>query len=911
MLSPAPRSLWLGAAVAAALLATAQPAAAQRVGVSSAVNPATTGQPPGGTVKTLLVGENIVFNEHINTGSDGQTQLLFVDESAMSIGPNSDMTIDEFVYNPKTGTGTAALSATRGVFRYVGGKLSKGETPVTIKTPVATIGIRGGVFVMSLDPSGNLDVVFLYGNGLTITGLNGISQTITRPGFAVTVNGRGASPSSPTHAASGTLTSFITQLDGHNGGSGGATQVPTDSTVTNSGVTQTVSGNINASVQSAIQTQLGQTQTQNQTPTTNNVAQNNLNTTGSQSQPQIAAAAGGNTTPQTPPPPPPPTNTVPAVPPGGPLAGATTQVVTANRQSGFTTPLVPYSGGSVSNGVFIAPIGDDTLSVSLAQGTATLYTPSGNFTLNASPVVNSDGTFFYSGFSVANDPTKIAFGYGGLPAGAGAYTPSPNATVKAFQIQPDFALGSPVPFVPNQIGGQIPNRSVSPLYLAIPAGTGLSNGSFQGTKPAILQASLAIDGIGADQTSALVVATGNVIVTTGNPGQTTPQPVLTGAAEGSYRSNGTTPQTLINTSLLTGIDATGNSFYGNNNVEGFVVTPNGCCSSTDGSQIPQLATATNTATNAMTNYGFVQPALAVQAPAVASGPQTAQTLSGLVGGTMVGTVNGTSTPYAVIGGIAITTNPAAMQISSAIAGVDPFTSSQSGVSSFNYVYGFVPGQSGNMTNQGYINDNLFGALQAPAANSNVNGNLATNANLYMVNANAVPNNSLLPSTGLCVCQYLQWGYWGGEVDTGSGSTARTDIAHINTWVAGIQTPAADIGNLTSMSATANFTGNAIGTVSNNGASYLASGTFAETYHFGNFTGNLSINNFDGKSVSGSIAGGPRSPAYAGSLSGSNLTGAAAGFFFGPNAAETGGSFAVKSISGLPYQAAGVFGGAKH
>src|SRR5690242_17122862 len=113
MFSPAPRSLWLAAAVAATVLAAAPPAGAQRVGVSSAVNPATIGRPPGGSDKTLLVGENIVFNEHIATGPEGQTQILFVDESAISIGPSSDMTIDEFVYDPKTGAGTEALSATR------------------------------------------------------------------------------------------------------------------------------------------------------------------------------------------------------------------------------------------------------------------------------------------------------------------------------------------------------------------------------------------------------------------------------------------------------------------------------------------------------------------------------------------------------------------------------------------------------------------------------------------------------------------------------------------------------------------------------------------------------------------------------------------------------------------------------
>jgi hypothetical protein len=905
MFPPAPRSFWLCAAAAAALVAAVTspgPAAAQRIGVSSAVNPATTGAPPGQADKTLLVGENIVFNEHINTGPDGQTQILFVDESAMSIGPNSDMTIDEFVYNPKTGTGTEALSATRGVFRYVGGKLSKGETPVTIRTPVATIGIRGGVFVMNLDAGGKLDVVFLYGKGLTVTGLNGVTETITRPGFGVFVNGRGAAPSSPAPAPRGTLSSFITQLDGHSGSSGGASQVPTDTTVANSGVQQTVSGNLPASVQAAIQSQASQTQTQTQTPTTSNSAQNNLNTTESQSQPQIVQSDSNGGAPQ-----------VVTIPPGGTLSGGATGINTANHQSGFTNQITPFSGGSINNGVFVAAIGAGSLSLSLSQGTGTLYTPSGASAVTGTPFVTADGTFFYSNLALVGDPSKIGVVYGGRPVPNSVFGGNSALNVATFQIQRDAALQSAIPFTTNQTGGQIPNPSVSPIYVAVPAGFSFSNGAVQGTAPTFLQASLGINGTGSGQSSALVVAVGNAIVTNNNPGQTTAQLAGSGNAEGTYRPNGTTPQTLTSTSFLTGIDGTGNSFYGNNHtVEGFVLTPNRCCNP-DGSQIPQLATATNTATDTSSTYGFVQPAVAVQAPAIASGPQTAQTLSGLIGGTMVGTVNGSAVPYAVQGGIEITTNPSTMQIASVIAGVDPFTSSQSDVNSFSYAYGAVSGQTSGTTNQGYINDNLFAALQAPGGvGSSVNGNSATSANLYMVNANAVPNNPLLPSTGLCQCQYLQWGYWGGEVDTGTGSGARSDIAQINTWAAGVQTPAADIANLTSLRATANYTGNALGTVNNNGAGYLASGIFSETYHFGSFTGNLAINNFDGNSFSASITGGPRAPSYVGSLSStnSNLSGTASGLFFGPSAAETGGSFAVHSISGLPYQAAGVFGGKK-
>ena len=185
------------AALAPLLLGTAlvaPGAAQQRVGVSSAVNPDVTGIPPNAAPRRLVLGQDVVFRERITTGPEGQTQVLFVDQSSMTVGPNSDMVIDEFVYDPNAGAGKLAASLTRGVFRYVGGKLSKQDNAVTFQTPSATIGIRGGLILVDLAPDGRLQVIFGYGNGVTITGLNGISQTITRPGFQVTVAGRGAAP---------------------------------------------------------------------------------------------------------------------------------------------------------------------------------------------------------------------------------------------------------------------------------------------------------------------------------------------------------------------------------------------------------------------------------------------------------------------------------------------------------------------------------------------------------------------------------------------------------------------------------------------------------------------------------------------------------------------------------------------
>ena len=171
--------------------------AQQRVGVNSAVNPIATGTAPGAAPRRLVLGQEVVFNERITTAATGQTQILFVDGSSLTLGPTADMVIDEFVFDPTAGTGKLAASLTRGVFRYVGGKLSKQDNAVTMRTPSATIGIRGGLILIDLALDGTLKVIFGYGAGVTITGLNGIAQTITRPGFQVTVAGRGASPTPP------------------------------------------------------------------------------------------------------------------------------------------------------------------------------------------------------------------------------------------------------------------------------------------------------------------------------------------------------------------------------------------------------------------------------------------------------------------------------------------------------------------------------------------------------------------------------------------------------------------------------------------------------------------------------------------------------------------------------------------
>jgi hypothetical protein len=210
---PLLRSLVLVGAFALAAL----PARAEApVGVGAAVNPRTLGTPSAGLTQPLVIGQPVLFNERIATTASGQAQIVFLDQSALSVGPSSDLMIDRFVYDPQRGAGTLAMSATRGVFRFVGGAISKRGDAVTLNTPAGVIGIRGGVFLAWLAPDGRLTAIFLYGAELAVAGRNGAVTRLTTPGLAVTVD-RSGIPSAPFVPPPGYTAALLAQFDGTGG----------------------------------------------------------------------------------------------------------------------------------------------------------------------------------------------------------------------------------------------------------------------------------------------------------------------------------------------------------------------------------------------------------------------------------------------------------------------------------------------------------------------------------------------------------------------------------------------------------------------------------------------------------------------------------------------------------------------
>ena len=190
------------------------------VGVTSASDGDPLGKPPNASERVLHVGVDVQASELVTTGSNDRAQLLFLDGTSLTVGPNAEMRLDRFVFDPASGTGELGVSLGKGVLRMVGGKISK-TRPVIVTTPGGTVGIRGGIAIVSVQ-QGQASSTFMFGRDMTVTG-QGVTQTVTRPGFEI-VQRFGAQPLPPQPVSDRTLKMQVQQLEGRQSASGAAQQ---------------------------------------------------------------------------------------------------------------------------------------------------------------------------------------------------------------------------------------------------------------------------------------------------------------------------------------------------------------------------------------------------------------------------------------------------------------------------------------------------------------------------------------------------------------------------------------------------------------------------------------------------------------------------------------------------------------
>lgn len=98
------------------------------------------------------VGQEIYENDTLQTGPDGSMGVVLNDDTFLSLGPNSALMVDKFLFAPKQGKFSVVLKILKGTAAYLSGLISKlSPESVRVETPSASIGIRGTRFVVKVE----------------------------------------------------------------------------------------------------------------------------------------------------------------------------------------------------------------------------------------------------------------------------------------------------------------------------------------------------------------------------------------------------------------------------------------------------------------------------------------------------------------------------------------------------------------------------------------------------------------------------------------------------------------------------------------------------------------------------------------------------------------------------------------
>ncbi|MAO22842.1 MAG: hypothetical protein CMJ25_18995 [Phycisphaerae bacterium] len=134
---------------------------------------------------------------------NGRMAITFLDDSTVRLTENSELLIDEYIYDPDPSKSKMALTFGLGTARFITGNLNRiDKQNIQLKTPTANIAIRGTDFTATVDELGRSLIILLpdaYGVSsgeievITATG----SVLLNKPYQATTVSVFESSPSKP------------------------------------------------------------------------------------------------------------------------------------------------------------------------------------------------------------------------------------------------------------------------------------------------------------------------------------------------------------------------------------------------------------------------------------------------------------------------------------------------------------------------------------------------------------------------------------------------------------------------------------------------------------------------------------------------------------------------------------------
>jgi opacity protein-like surface antigen len=110
----------------------------------------------------IAVGDGVSQNEAIEVAPDALGELKLRDDTKLALGPGSRLVLDKFVYDPSPSIGSVSVNLAKGAFRFITGQSRKGN--YELRTPSASITVRGTIFDVYVDAAGGTWLLLLEGS---------------------------------------------------------------------------------------------------------------------------------------------------------------------------------------------------------------------------------------------------------------------------------------------------------------------------------------------------------------------------------------------------------------------------------------------------------------------------------------------------------------------------------------------------------------------------------------------------------------------------------------------------------------------------------------------------------------------------------------------------------------------------
>lgn len=107
----------------------------------------------GGSSLAARPGDAVFASDSLQTGANGSLGVTLKDDTRLSLGPESEVRLERYVYAPDSGALGMVVNFVRGMAAYISGRMAKlAPDAIRLETPAAIVGVRGTTLAIQVEP---------------------------------------------------------------------------------------------------------------------------------------------------------------------------------------------------------------------------------------------------------------------------------------------------------------------------------------------------------------------------------------------------------------------------------------------------------------------------------------------------------------------------------------------------------------------------------------------------------------------------------------------------------------------------------------------------------------------------------------------------------------------------------------